>query len=56
MNSKTRLEKVLHEIIRDLPRAAVYAQVFEVGCMTFDEALKEVIKAYQEEKERSATA
>ena len=49
----TRLEKVLHEIIRDIPEAEEVTRLFDNGMITFDEALNSIAFAYREEKERS---
>lgn len=49
---KYNLEKVLHEIIRDIPGAAKVEQKFNRGFMTFDDALKEIAFLYREEKEK----
>lgn len=49
---KYNLEKVLHEIIRDIPGAAKVEQKFNRGFMTFDDALKEIASLYRDEKEK----
>ena len=49
MTRKYEIEKVLHEIIRDLPEAATTAKAYERGVITFDEALCDIARAYRKE-------
>lgn len=46
------IEKVLHEIIRDLPDARKAADGFKRGLYTFDDALRAIAAAYRIEKEK----
>ena len=54
MNNKTRLEKSLHEILRDLPDAAKAAHYYERGYITFSEALATVLDAITADAIRAA--
>ena len=49
MTKKYEIEKVLHEIIRDLPEAATTAKAYKRGVITFDEALYDIARAYRKE-------
>ena len=50
---KYNLEKVLHEIIRDIPGAAKVEQYFSKGIITIEEALYQISIIIREEKEKS---
>ena len=54
MNNKFRLEKVLHEVIRDLPKAKRIEDCFDMGVLTFEEALIMIADSVRYEKERNA--
>ena len=47
--NKYRLEKVLHELIRDLPTLRVLNNIFEKGYITADEAFRQAAEIIQEE-------
>ena len=49
MPKKYEIEKVLHEIIRDLPEAATTAKAYKRGVITFDEALLSIAITYRRE-------
>lgn len=49
---KYRIESVLHEYIRDLPEVKKIVHAWNIGLLTFDEALKEIARAILEERER----
>lgn len=51
---KYRIEKVLHEVIRDLPSASKANRAYELGFLTLDEALKEIADAIRQEYESKA--
>lgn len=46
---KTRIEKVLHEYLRDLPEAKLVADLYERGVITFDDAMTEIIRVIRKE-------
>ena len=48
--NKYRIEKVLHEYIRDLPEVRKMASRYEMGLYTFEDVLEEI--AYVIRKER----
>lgn len=50
--TKFSTEKVLHEIIRDLPDAARAELNYNKGLITFDEALRQIADAYRKEREK----
>lgn len=52
---KYSIEKVLHEIIRDLPEAAKAERQFERGYILPEDALTAIAQAIKEERERSRT-
>jgi len=47
--NKFDIEKVLHEIIRDLPAAEKASRLFDNGYITFDDALRTIADIYREE-------
>lgn len=49
--NKYQIEKVLHEIIRDMPEARRAADQFKHGYITFDDALNEIAHIYRKERE-----
>ena len=49
---KYELEKRLHEIIRDLPEAMLAEVAITKGIITTEEALKTIVEAMQESKNR----
>lgn len=49
--NKYQIEKVLHEIIRDMPEARRTADNFKHGYITFEEALEEIAYVVRKEKE-----
>ena len=51
---KFKTEKMLHEIIKDLPEAAKIERLLERGYITIEEALQSISEAIKAEKERSA--
>ena len=51
MNRKYEIEKVLHEIVRDLPAAQEAEKMFAMGWSTADDTLDLIIKAFRAEKE-----
>lgn len=51
MNKKYEIEKVLHEIIRDLPAAQKAEKMFAMGYLTADDTLDMIAKAFRTEKE-----
>ena len=51
--NKYRLEKVLHELIRDLPKVLAINTEFERGFITKEEAFKSVSDAIKNELERA---
>ena len=57
MNSnKFRAEKILHEVIRDLPEAQKIEKALERGIITPLAALRCIVGAWEEELEKTATA
>lgn len=48
--NKYRIEKVLHELIRDLPEVRKSAWNYEHGFLTFEDALEEIAKAVRKVK------
>ena len=46
---KYQIEKILHELIRDLPKCQKAARGFDRGLYTFDDALKIIASAYRDE-------
>lgn len=51
--SKYRIEKVLHEYIRDLPEVRRTVRAYENGFLTFQDALREIADIVEkEERER----
>lgn len=53
---KYKIEKVLHEIIRDLPDAMDAERLFNRGYILPEEALEKIALAMKEERERSRNA
>lgn len=53
--TKFSTEKVLHEIIRDLPDAARAERNYNKGLITFDEAILLIATAYRKEMNKSET-
>lgn len=51
---KYNLEKMLHEVIRDLPETAKIERLFTAGYITAAEALEAIARAMKEEKARAA--
>lgn len=51
MTTKFEIEKVLHEVIRDLPTGKSIERNYSKGIITFDEALKMLAAAYKRERE-----
>ena len=51
---KYKVEKILHELIRDLPEAAKANDRFEKGFLTLDDFFAEVVRAYRAEMEKTA--
>lgn len=47
MNRKFEIEKVLHELIRDLPEAQKAEMYFNRGLITVDETLRLIASAYR---------
>lgn len=54
--NKYRLEKVLHELIRDLPALRVLNNIFEKGYLTTDEAFIQLAEIIQEEARKEKKA
>ena len=52
--TKFTTEKILHELIRDLPEVKKANRNYERGFLTFDGFLMEVARAYREEKEKAS--
>ena len=52
---KFKTEKILHEVIRDLPEAARIDKALTDGKCTIEEALEAIAYFIREEKERSKT-
>ena len=50
---KYTTEKILHEIIRDLPAAQRTERLLDRGYITIEEALENIAQTIREEKERS---
>ena len=50
MNNKFKAEKVLHEIIRDLPEVKKYNDMLEHGLITFDDFLLNMITIVKVER------
>lgn len=46
---KSRIEKVLHEYLRDLPEAKVVSDLYERGVITFEDAMTEIIQIIRKE-------
>lgn len=46
---KTRIEKVLHEYLRDLPEAKLVADIYEREVITFEDAMTEIIRVIRKE-------
>ena len=53
---KYKSEKMLHEVIRDLPRAAKLEAYLDRGMITIEEALSGIAEAIREEKQRAREA
>ncbi len=49
---KYRIEKVIHEISRDLPEAEKIVMQYERFQSSFTDVLTELIRIYEEEKEK----
>ena len=49
--NKYRIEKVLHEYIRDLPEVKRMSEKYEHGYLTFEDALEEIAYAIRKERE-----
>ena len=54
--NKYRLEKVLHELIKDLPEVERVNRLFESGFITSEDAYQAISEIIRQEKERSKTA
>lgn len=52
-NEKFATEKVLHEIILDLPKAKKYDKCFQHGLLTIEEVLQLIVDEIKEERERN---
>lgn len=48
--NKYRIEKVLHELIRDLPEVRKISRNYENGFLIFEDALKEIAEAARKER------
>lgn len=53
MTTKYRLEKVLHELIRDLPEVAKYNSQFEKGIANTADTFQAIADAIRAEKEKA---
>ena len=53
---KFELEKVLHEIMRDVPEAAAIDRKFKNGFLTNDDAFQTIAEIIRAEKEKAAFA
>lgn len=49
--TKYRIEKILHEAIRDLPDASKANRAYERGYITLEDALKEIASTIKQERE-----
>lgn len=52
---KYQIEKVLHEVIRDMPEARKIESMLERGIITPLSALKEIVQVWDSEIERVAS-
>lgn len=52
---KYQIEKVLHEVIRDMPETAKIENMLERGVITPLEALKEIVQVWDAEIDRVAS-
>ena len=52
--TKFTTEKILHELIRDLPEVERANRNYERGLITFDSFLENVARAYREEREKAS--
>lgn len=50
--NKYRIEKVLHEWIRDLPEVRNTVKAYERGTLTFSDALREIAEIVDREREQ----
>ena len=48
--NKYRIEKVLHELIRDLPEVRKISCNYENGFLTLEDALEEIAEAVRKER------
>ena len=51
MPKKYQIEKILHELIRDLPDARKAANNYRRGLLTLDECLNAIAAVYRAERE-----
>lgn len=51
---KYRIEKILHELIRDVPEIEKANDRFEKGFLTLDDFFREVVRIYRTEMEKTA--
>lgn len=51
-NTKFKIEKQIHEVIRDIPEAAKINESLERGLITLDEALLKLILIIKKERMR----
>lgn len=51
---KYKVEKILHELIRDIPEIEKANRNFERGFLTLDDFFAEVVRAYRAEMEKTA--
>ena len=49
---KYQIEKILHEIIRDLPEAGKMSRSYDIGLIRPDECLEEIARIIREERKR----
>lgn len=50
--NKYRIEKVLHEIIRDLPEANTVSREYDRGMITLEYALMDIARIYYTDKQQ----
>ena len=51
---KYRIEKILHELIRDVPEIEKANDYFEKGFLTLDDFFGEVVRIYRTEMEKAS--
>lgn len=51
---KYRIEKILHELIRDVPEIEKANKQFEKGFLTLDDFFGEVVRIYRAEMEKAS--